>query len=72
MVAPLAEASSMKFDAPRTLFRSSVAVRCNISQFAVGGNGRKFLMIEPAYGKELADAREPLHVMINWAPGLPH
>jgi hypothetical protein len=52
------------------LFTSRVPVACNISQYAATSNGQKFLMIEQEREKDPIEAREPLHVLINWTAKL--
>lgn len=56
--------------APTMLFQSIVPA-CSTTQYAVGGNGEKFLVLEPAQKGDAMQAREPIHVVINWQSGLP-
>jgi eukaryotic-like serine/threonine-protein kinase len=49
---------------PRPLFQSSVVVNCLIAQYAVTGNGQKFLMIEPVANGVTESAW--LQLLRNW------
>jgi hypothetical protein len=63
--------SALGAGVPRLLFQSSVAVSCLIAQYAVTGNGQKFLMIEPVANSVTESAG--LQLVRNWdATGKAH
>ncbi len=70
MSVPLMQGSTLQAAAPKMLFQSNIPVNCSITQYAAGSNGQKFLMVEPDRQKDPLEAREPLHVLINWQAGL--
>jgi len=64
MSVPLVIGATLKTAAPKMLFPSEVSVNSVLTQYAVGANGQKFLLVERA--KAPLEAREPLHVVSNW------
>ena len=50
--------------APRPLFQTSILVNPVVDQYAVTGDGRRFILGTPL-GEE-----EPITVMLNWTAGL--
>ena len=64
MAVDIVSGSSFEANAPRTLFQTPIAVNPVIDQYAVTGDGQRFLLGTPV-GEE-----EPITVILNWAAGL--
>ena len=56
--------------APRQLFQSRVVVNAIIAQYAVTGDGNRFLLLEPHAGSEGEPSDQPLLLLRNWAARL--
>jgi len=66
MSVPLVMGATLQAATPEMLFPSNVPVECVRTQYAVGANGQKFLLVESEQTMDPLEAREPLHVVINW------
>jgi Tol biopolymer transport system component len=66
----LVKGATLQADAPKILFQSRVRASKIDTQYAVGANGQKFLLIEAEPAKDPLEAREPLHVITNWQAAL--
>jgi hypothetical protein len=53
--------------APKELFRTSMQVDSTINQYAVSGDGKRFL-----YGEPVDEGSRPITVVLNWYAGLKH
>jgi predicted Ser/Thr protein kinase len=66
MTVPLVMGATLQAATPETLFPSSVPLNCVRTQYAVGANGQKFLLVESEQIVDPLEAREPLHVVSSW------
>ena len=57
---------SLVSDLPRPLFKTGLDVSTSNDQYAVAGDGTRFLVMAPAGRRGSA----PLTVVVNWASGL--
>jgi hypothetical protein len=65
-----ADGPESKPAAPQELFQSRVVVDAIIAQYAVTGDGNRFLMLEPHAGSEGEPSDQPLLLLRNWAARL--
>jgi WD40 repeat protein len=65
-----ADGPESKPAAPRQLFQSRVVVNAIIAQYAVTGDGNRFLLLEPHAGSEGEPSDGPLLLLRNWAARL--
>jgi serine/threonine protein kinase len=53
--------TELRTGVPKPLFKTNIAVNTGINQYAVAGDGRKFLLIEP-----VEDSIQSLDILANW------
>lgn len=61
MGVPITDPATSETAAPKALFRPKIAVYPTRDQYAVIGNGQRFLFLE-----SLESGAEPIHVIVNW------
>jgi eukaryotic-like serine/threonine-protein kinase len=64
MAVDVSGGSSLELGVPRPLFQTPILVTPELDQYAVTGDGQRFILGSPI-GEE-----EPITVMVNWAAGL--
>ena len=69
MAVEIKAGATLETGAVKTLFQSASALSATTYNYAVTGDGQKFLIREPA-NTSTAGAIEPMHVVINWVAAL--
>jgi hypothetical protein len=65
MVVEVKTGVTLEASSPRELFQTPIRLDPTIDQYAVTGDGRRFLIVEP-----LGDAARPMTVVLNWTADL--
>lgn len=67
MAVELTAGSTLQAGSPKTLFHSRTPVNCTVSEYDVGSNGQKFLMVESeTENTNTKSVKTPIDVIVPW------